>query len=128
MVIDAITEEWNKMCREAKQRMYQLKKNVGQRQQTKNLTRREVLNRLRPGYCRLTHGCLMETVATRVPPVCLFYNNAVMTIKYLRFACPNLAGERRNVIALRERGNVTEERLLGDKVPIKQVVTMLRNI
>ena len=120
--------KWNKVWQEAKQRMYQVKKNVGQWQQIKNVMRREVvMNRLRAGYCRLTHGYLMENMAPQVPPVCRFCNIAVMTIKHLLFACPNLAVERRNVTAFRERGNVTEEKLLEDKVPIKEVVTMLRN-
>ena len=110
--------------------MYLVKNNVGQWQQIRNLTRREelVMNRLRAGYCRLTHGYLMENVAPQVPPVCRFCNNAVMTIKHILFACPNLTVERRNVTVFREGGNVSEERLLWDKVFIKKVVTMLRNI
>ena len=76
----------------------------------------------------MTHSHLIENVAPQVPPVRRFCNNAVMTIKHLLFACTNLAVERRNVTAFRKGGNVTEEKLLGDKVPIKEVVTMLRNI
>ena len=130
VIKDVIMEEWNKIWREAKQRLYQVKKNVGQWQQIKNLTRREevVMNRLRAGYSRLTHGYLMENVAPQVPLVCRFCNIAVIAIKHLLFACPNLAVERRNVTAFRAGGNVTEERVLGDKVPIKELVTMLRNI
>ena len=49
VVMNVIMEEWNKVWREAKQGMYQVKKNVCQWQQIKNLTQREevVMNRLR---------------------------------------------------------------------------------
>ena len=70
----------------------------------------------------------MENLAPQVSPISRFCNNAVMTIKHLLIACPDLAVERRNVTAFQEGGYVTEEKLLGDKVPIKEVVTMLRNI
>ena len=57
VIKEAITEEWNNSLRRIKQKMSEVKKNVGPSKQVKGITRREavVLNRLRAGHSWLPH-------------------------------------------------------------------------
>ena len=79
--------------------MSEVKKNIGPWKQVKGITRREevVLNRLRAGHSRLTHGYLMDSVRPQVPPICRYCSNAVLTVKHLILTFPNLDRERRKL-------------------------------
>ena len=128
VIKSAIMEDWNKGWKVARQKMYEVKKTVGDWKHVR-LTRREevVITRLRTGHCRLTHGYLMSNDAPQVPPVCRFCNNAIVTVRHILLSCPYLDGERQR-IRVNESGNVTAEKLQGDKAPVKEIVAMLRRI
>ena len=59
-----------------------------------SLTRRQevIINRLRLGHTRLTHGYLMETVQIR--PSCLWCNDAALSIEHIFLHCKGIEQQR----------------------------------
>ena len=93
------------------------------------LKRREevILNRLRCGYTNLTHGYLMEDANNqpRVPPICPFCNNEIITITHIFTQCTELENARRAAFAPNTTWNLKE--MLGIYANIPKILTFLRN-
>merc|ERR1712002_710162 len=93
------------------------------------LKRREevILNRLRCGYTNLTHGYLMEDLNNqpRVPPICPFCNNEIITITHIFTQCTELENARRAAFAPNTTWNLKE--MLGTYANIPKILTFLRN-
>ena len=109
----AIEKGWNREWLGKKQKIYEIK--VGPWRNRKKLTRREevVLNRLRSGHTRLTHGYLMENIAPQMPPICQYCNNAIVTVKPL-LICPAVRNERMRGRLFRENNQVTLKMCIGN--------------
>ena len=124
-----IMEKWNCQWGESNQKLYEVKRKVGEWNKMK-LTRREeiVLNRLRSGHTYLTQGYLMEGDGVQVPPICPFCNNALITVKHLLLMCPALDDERRRYKVYRESGDVTMETLLNESGNVREVMNMLKRL
>ena len=85
-----------------------------------------MLNRLRSGHTRLTHGYLMENEGPRMMSICTFCRDAIMPVKYILLRCPSLDHERDRFMIFQETINVTLEQLTGSKEPVYQVMDFLR--
>ena len=65
--------------------------------QTQNLNRRRevILNRLRMGHTFLSHGYLMDsTVLPKVPPICHFCTQTILSVKHILTECDALETSR----------------------------------
>ena len=61
------------------------------------LKRREevVLNRIRLGHTRITHGHLMEnSLLPQTPTICPYCNSALITVEHIFVECPGIENER----------------------------------
>ena len=90
-----------------------------------NENRREevVLNRIRAGHTRLTHGHLMESGP---PPICPFCNNSILTINHIFVECNELAEQRERHLG--ERSPQQLENAIGSEANINKIVEFLQNI
>ena len=130
VITQAIEEDWNHEWESKNQKMYEIKKKIGEWKGSKKRSRREevVLNRLRSGHTRLTHGYLMENEGPRMPPICTFCRDAIMSVKHILLRCPSLGHERDRLRIFQGTINVTLEQLISDKAPVDQVMEFLRRI
>lgn len=91
-----------------------------------NLTRRErvVVNRLRLGHTRLTHGFLFEDEFGQ-RPICRWCNNALLTVQHLLLSCPNHDDVRRELFP---NSNLTMKLLLDEKADLPALLAFLRRL
>merc|ERR1711895_291171 len=82
-----------------------------------------VLNRIRAGHSRLTHGHLMESGP---PPICPFCNNSILTINHIFVECNELANQRERHLG--ERSPQQLENAIGSGANINKIVEFLQNI
>ena len=85
-----IIEDWNREWESKKQKMYEVRRKIEKWEINNKVTRREevVMNRLRSGQTQLTHGYILENTGQRVGPICIFCDNAVITVKHLLLTWP----------------------------------------
>ena len=86
-----------------------------------------ILNRLRSGYTNLTHGYLMEdnNNQPRVPPICHFCDNEIITVNHIFTQCTELENERRTAFAPNTTWNLKE--MLGIYASPPKILRFLRN-
>ena len=102
-----------------------IKEDISPFPEAPNENRREevVLNRIRAGHTRLTHGHLVETGP---PPICPFCNNSILTIKHIFVECNELANQRERHLG--ERSPQQLENAIGSGANINKIVEFLQNI
>ena len=83
---------------------------------------------MRADHTQLTHGYLIETNGPRVPPICQYCDDAIITVKHLLLQCPALQNERNNISVFREKINVSVKDVIGEDAPIDQVLQFLGRI
>ena len=89
-----------------------------------------VINRLRLGHTRVTHGYLFDYEGGFVQqPMCRWCEVELLSIQHMLVECPNLENVRRNILksALGER-EVSMRNLVGEDGVIGSVIAFLREI
>ena len=73
-----------------------------------SLKRREqtIINRLRIGHTNMTHGYLMDANQPRIPPVCPYCNETVLTIQHTFSDCGILEQSRHNFFGRNSLGTI----------------------
>ena len=81
----AIDEERNIQWRTKNQKMHEIKPTVEYWPVVGDIPRQRevIINRLRAGHCKLTHGYLMNNEIAEPPPECEWCHNATLTVKHL---------------------------------------------
>ena len=128
VITQAIEEDWNRKWESKNQKMYKIKKKIGEWKGNKKWSEEVVLNRLRSGHTWLTHGYLRKNEGPRIHPTCTFCSDAITTVKHILLRCPSLAHERDRLSIFQGTISVTLEQLIGDKAPVDQVMEFLRRI
>ena len=90
-----------------------------------NENRREevVLNRVRAGHTRLTHGHIMESGP---PPVCPFCNDSILTINHIFVECPQLARNRERHFGMRQPLHL--KYIVGPQTNPTKIIEFLKNL
>ena len=90
-----------------------------------NENRREevVLNRVRAGHTRLTHGHIMESGP---PPVCPFCNDSILTINHIFVECPQLARNRERHFGMRQPLHLRY--VVGPQSNPTKIIEFLKNV
>ena len=90
-----------------------------------NENRREevVLNRVRAGHTRLTHGHIMESGP---PPVCPFCNDSILTINHIFVECPELARNRERHFGMRQPLHL--KYIVGPQSNPTKIIEFLKNL
>ena len=90
-------------------------------------TRREevIMNRLRLGHTRLTHGYLFDGEPQR--RICRWCNDAFLTVEHLLITCPQLEQQRGEIIRSRI-GESTLQKLLGERANHKIIMEYLKKL
>ena len=86
------------------------------------------MNWLRSGHTQLAHGYILDNTGPRVTPICMFCDDAVITVEHLLLTCPALVAERNRLRLFRGNRSVTLENMLGKSGPVDQVVEFLKRI
>ena len=91
-----ILNEWRNRWNSANQKLHEVKSNPDPIPPLPSNKRRDhvVMNRLRAGHCRFSHGYLMDSTGPRTVPICSFCNNSIMSVKHVLIQCPNLINTR----------------------------------
>jgi len=93
-----------------------------------NLKRKEevVINRIRLGHTNMTHGYLMDnTQQFGTTPICLFCNDATLTIAHIFKQCPRLEASRRHHFRPLTTWNL--ETMLGIHADNNKILSFLRS-
>lgn len=130
MISDRIQENWTISWRTAQQKMYEIKESVNYWKRIRGISRRDevVINRLRSGYCFFSHGYLMDRDGLPHPPICELCSDGLLTVKHVLIECRRLVQRRRVIKLFREQRVVTLKSLLGDNVPIVELIQYLKDI
>ena len=125
-------ELWEESWREERRDFYLLKPKTGYwSEDTRKRTRRDevVINRLRLGHTRLTHGFMFDPELQRVLPPCELCNEYVVSIHHILIECPAIAAERREYLQSSLQGReINMLNLLGEGGPIRDVLRFLREV
>ena len=99
---------------------------------TRKRTRRDevVINRLRLGHTRLTHGFMFDPELQRVRPPCELCNEFVVSIQHILIECSAIAAQRRQYLQSSYEGRRLKNvlNLLGEGGPIRGVLCFLREV
>lgn len=92
LVRSAIYNEWIDQWQHATTQLKSIQPLPGAWLPPAKMTRREavVLNRIRAGHSRLTHGYLMDATQDQTPPLCPFCNDALLTFPHIFLQCEAL--------------------------------------
>jgi len=88
-----------------------------------SLKRREqtIINRLRIGHTNMTHGYLMDANQPRIPPVCPYCNETVLTVQHIFSDCGILEQSRHLFF-----GRNSFETILGSTLDVVNLFGFLR--
>lgn len=116
-------EEWTA----SRQKLVEIIPSIEKKLTSPCLKRREevILNRLRAGHTNLTHGYLMDNNGPRIPPICEYCNENVLTIKHLFIQCQNLPNNRDLMAAFRGGSNVEIGDVLGEFANVREAINFL---
>jgi len=122
-------EKWTARWRETGQKMLAVKSEPGEWKCSDRLTRREevVVNRLRSGHCRASHGHLMDATIQAAPQLCSYCNDATLTVKHVLIDCPRLENARR-AAGMRDTAVLTLSSILGDGVSCARVLKFVKDV
>ena len=98
---------------------------------TRKRTRRDevVINRLRLGHTRLTHGFMFDPELQRARPPCELGNECVVSIHHISIECPEIAAQRREYLQSSLQGReINVLNLQGEGGPIRDVLRFLRDV
>ena len=120
-----VNEWWNQRWREKRQKLYFVKESAGQWRIPGRINRAQevIINRLRCGHTRLTHGYLMDNEVHDVPSICSFCNNAILTVRHIFVDCEPLRGLRERFFG---EVNVSIAAILGDNIDVDSVFKFLK--
>ena len=109
---ERIKKKWNDVWRQ-KQKRFQIKPTMGKWERPKRLKRRDevIINRLRTGHTKLTHGHIMEGFTGNIPQ-CSFCTNNQLTIKHIFEECQSLTAKRRQCSAKYQSKLLTMKELM----------------
>ena len=108
--------------------MLEIKNDVKKWKEEQGYSRNEqvVLNRVRAGHIKLTHGYLMDSGIPELPPVCSKCHNAQMTVKHIFTQREAIQEERQRHFALPD-GQTTMRRVLRSKANLRKAINFLRD-
>ena len=111
----------------ANRKMFDIKESIDYWKVERKLTRKEevIINRLRTGHCRLTHGYFMNRDTVEAPPVCEWCHNEFLSVKHLLLECNQLDRFKDGLQSF--RGVVNQKSLLGERANLKIFINFLIN-
>lgn len=126
IIKEKITEKWNDEWKRSRNKMLEIKPNVGEWAKEKYNNRKEqvVVNRLRCGHTLLTQQHLMEVDAGGFAPPCPLCNEAGLSVRHVMMDCQVLEQERRRHF----NGPLNFKALLTDNKMKTKMLTFVRNI
>ena len=129
LIEEKITEMWTREWTNSHTKMLKIKNHVKKWRKQDGLTRREevVLNRLRIGHSKLTHGYLMESNTHELPPICHFCEDDLLTVGHVFVECQRLRDQRRTHLNYCPE-EATIKTKLGKTADVKKVLGFLRAI
>ena len=130
-ITEAINRSWSTLWERTGQKLQAIVPNVGVCLPHPETSRRDevVLNRVRAGHSLATHGYLMNTDGPRVPPVCPYCNNALLSIKHIFLDCVRIRPYRDFALsACSTTHAVTLQRILGETCIVREVLEFLKDI
>ena len=109
----------------ANRKMFDIKDSIDYWKVERKLARKEevIINRLRTGHCRLTHGYLMNRDTLEAPLVCQWCRNEFLSVKHLLLECNQLDGFKDCLQYF--RGVVNLKSLLGERANLRDVINFL---
>ena len=120
-------EQWTEENRDLK-----CLKPLPKKWESSKLHRREeiVLNRVRLGHTRATHGYLFETeVLNSIMPLCVYCEQELLSIRHVFLECLPLQTKRNEIIVAALGGRpLTLENVLGETGAVKAALRFLREI
>ena len=123
---------WEVSWREKRRDFYLLKpKTEYWSEDTRKRTRRDevVINRLRLGHTRLTHGLMFDPELQRARPPCELCNECVVSIHHILVECPAIAAQRREYLQSSLQGReINVLNLQGERGLIRDVLRFLREV
>ena len=128
VIREKMEKRWEEQWHSKQQKMLEIKNDVKKWKGEQGYSRKEqvVLNRVRSGHTKLTHGYLMDRGIPDVPPVCSKCHNALMTVKHIFTQYEAIREERRRHFAWPD-GQTTLKRVLGSKANLRQAINFLRD-
>lgn len=128
VIKDKIDYETNAIWRNSNQKFTQIKQKLEYWPNPRIPRHHEVvLNRLRAGHSRVTHGYLMENNAPRIPPICPYCQDATLTVKHLFISCTQLERQRSTLLESPEETPHLAE-ILGPCANTPKIIDFLKNI
>ena len=125
---EKINLKWREKWDASRRDLHRIKPAPGKWIRQKSNRKEEVvINRLRLGHTRLTHNHLFGDVA--LPgELCPWCYDAIMTVKHIVIECIGLSIERETIIRRNVRGELTLEKVIGERVPHDMVLRYLREL
>ena len=124
----AITDSWKQTWLDSRQKMVEIKDNLDYFPIITSLPRRHevIINRLRSGHCRFSHGHLMEGNAG--PPICTLCRDALMTVKHVLIDCTAVQAQRTALKNSLQVNIINLKILLGTFINAPAVINFIQNI
>ena len=108
-------------------KLREIKENASPWPRNYSLSRREevVVNRVRSGHTKLTHGHLMsDNIAERTPPICHYCSEERLTVDHIFLQCPQV--EPRRSIFFESQNNLSD--MLGSGVEPTKIIGFLKSL
>ena len=119
-----IYEKWRERWSESLRDLSTIKPSPGRWCRQRPHRKEEVIiNRLRLGHTRATHGYLFDSIEARqspLPMVCIY---AALSVRHMLLECVGLVEERRVLLQSRVRGDLSIVKLIGEYSPYEIVLT-----
>jgi len=130
IILTACYNKWKRRWEDKRQKMFEVKSAPGVWKDANKLSRRDevVINRLRSGHCRATHGYLMDNSVQPAAPICEICDDATLTVKHVLIDCPALRAQRRAAGLFIGRPVLTIENLLGEGTCFERLLQFLGDI
>lgn len=126
LITTTVKAAWNARWQSSTHQLHSTNPQIGSCITLPKSTRREavVLNRVRLGYTRLTHGYLMDASAPQISPICEFCQEVTLTIPHLLTRCHGVNPERRLCFPTDE--NYTLQEMLNNENRLLQLIKFLK--
>jgi len=130
IIFTACVDKWKPRWEDKHQKIFEIKSTPGAWRNSCRLSRRDevVMNRLRSGHCRATHGYLMDNSVQPAAPICEVCEDATLTVKHVLIDCPALRAQRGAAGLFIGRPLLTMANLLGEDVCPKRLLQFLVDI
>ena len=129
LIKQKIKDSWRVQWLSKPQKLHEIKRDINPFSPAPQMDRRKevILNRLRTGHTRFSHGHLMDSSVPNFPPLCPYCNNDIITVKHVLLECPDLETARNGLTPI----NATPLSLnlvLGEYCNYNKLLNFLENI